>query len=153
VTSLRVALVEAALVLVVALAATSAARSLPDTWSLLSSQHNTYARLTDRDPNVVPGYDFLLPSSALRLFAHYATRGRRFYVQTREGPFIAGVDYPTAVRTLARYELLPAREVTDPHEADVVFSVGVDPALLGLRYQRIERARGSYAAAQVRRPR
>jgi hypothetical protein len=149
----RVALAEAAVLLVAVLAAASVIRTLPDTWSALTREHDTYASLSERDPNIVPGYDAVLPQSALKFFADHAKRGDRFYVQARPGPFMVGVDYPTAVRTLARYELLPAVEVDDPHDADVVFAVGLSPSVLGLRFERVDRKPGGYAVALVRRSR
>lgn len=139
------------MLLVLVLAASSTARTFSGTWSRLSREHQTYAALTKREPNVVPGYEAVLPGSALRFFAARARRGDRFFVQARPGTFIAGVDYPTAVRTLARYELLPAVEVEDPRRADLVLSVGTDPASLGLRYERIERGPDGAFAARVRR--
>jgi len=150
-TEIRVALAQAAILLFAVLAAVSIVRTLPDTWSYLSRQHDTYAPLTASDPNLVAGYDSLLPPGALTFFAERAKRGERFYVQARPGSFIAGVDYPTAVRTLARYELLPAVEVDDPRDADVVFSLGPSPSALGLRYERIDRDSRGYTAARVRR--
>jgi hypothetical protein len=148
---IRVALAQAALLLVAVLAAASVLRTLPGTWSYLSRQHDAFAPLTARDPNLVAGYDSLLPSAARTFFAERTKRGERFYVQARPGPFIAGVDYPTAVRTLARYELLPAVEVDDPRDADVVFSLGPSPSALGLRYERIDRDPRGYSAARVGR--
>jgi hypothetical protein len=149
----RIALGQAAVLLVAVLAAASVVRTLPDTWSALSRQHDTYAPLAKGDPNTVAGYDSLLPPSALTFFARHAGRGDRFYVQSRAGAFIVGVDYPTAVRTLARYELLPAVEVDDPVDADVILSVGLSPSALGLPLERIDREPGGYAAARVQRQR
>jgi hypothetical protein len=134
-----------------ALAAASIGRTIGDTWSFLSNQRSSYADLTRADPNVVPEFQALLPVTAANFFLAHVRRGDRFYLQVQEGPFIAGVDYPTAVRTFARFELLPAIAVTDPAQADVVLSVGADPRALGLDYVRIDRAGdGRYAAARVR---
>jgi hypothetical protein len=149
----RIAFGEAAVLLVAVLAATSVVRTLPETWSALSRQHDAYAPLSKRDLNSVAGYDAVLPQAALKFFAEHAERGDLFYVQARPGPFIAGVDYPTAVRALMRYELLPAVEVDDPRDGDIIFSVGASPSALGLRYETIDRGPGGYVAARVARSR
>ena len=149
----RLALTGGSVLAVVVLAAISTARTLPDTWDFLSSQHAAYADFTKTEPNLVPEFQSLLPASVAGFFSRRVHRGERFYVQVPEGPFIAGVDYPTAVRTFARYELLPAVEVFDPRAADVVLSIGADPNALGLAYARVERPPDDdrYAVARVRR--
>lgn len=146
-TACRIALVVAA----VAMAAVSSGYSLRQSWAYLIAQRTSYGSLTSTDPNLVPGFQSLLPRSVADFFRARMSRGERFYVQVPQGPFMPGVDYPTAVRTFARFELLPAIAVADPHEADVVLSVGVDPRRLGLRYRRIERADPRYAVARVDR--
>ena len=135
-----------------ALAAISFGATVGDTWDFLANQRESYADLTRDEPNVVPEFQTLLPVATVNFFSSRMRRGDRFYVQVAEGPFIAGVDYPTAVRTFARFELLPAVAVRDPREADVVLSVGADPADLGLEYTRVERTSDRrYAIARVRR--
>jgi hypothetical protein len=52
-----------------------------------------------------------------------------------------------------RYELLPAVEVDDPRDGDIIFSVGASPSALGLRYETIDRGPGGYVAARVARSR
>jgi hypothetical protein len=149
----RLALTGASVAAVVVLGVVSTAQTLPDTWNFLSSQHSAYADFTKTEPNLVPEFQSLLPASVAGFFAQRVHRGQRFYVQVPEGRFIAGVDYPTAVRTFARYELLPAVEVFDPRAADVVFSIGADPHALGLAYERIERPPDDdrYAVARIRK--
>ena len=100
-----------------ALAAFSTGLTFEGTWDFLQDQRDSYADLTAAEPNVVPEFQTLLPVSAVNFFSSRMRRSDRFYVQAAEGPFIAGVDYPTAVRTFARFELLPAVLVRDPaHE-------------------------------------
>ena len=135
-----------------ALAAFSTGWTLPDTWDFLTSQRESYVDLTDAEPNIVPEFQTLLPVAAVNFFSSRMRRGDRFYVHAAEGPFIAGVDYPTAVRTFARFELLPAVLVRDPQQADVVLAIGAEPAALGLAYTRVERSPDRrYAIARVRR--
>jgi hypothetical protein len=132
--------------------AISTGQTLPDTWDFLSDQRESYADLTAAEPNIVPEFQTLLPVSAVNFFSARMRRGDRFYVHAADGPFIAGVDYPTAVRTFARFQLLPAVLVRDPQEADVVLAIGTDPAGLELPLGRVERSPdGRYAIARVRR--
>jgi hypothetical protein len=141
-----------AVVAFLALAAFSTARTFDETWNFLASQRESYRDLTAAEPNIVPEFQTLLPVSAVNFFSSRMRRGDRFYVHAADGPFIAGVDYPTAVRTFARFQLLPAIAVRNPQAADVVLAIGAEPADLGLRYGRVERsADGRYAIARVRR--
>jgi hypothetical protein len=135
-----------------ALAAFSTGRSFDNTWDFLADQRESYRDLTAAEPNIVPEFQTLLPVAAVNFFSSRMRRGDRFYVHAADGPFIAGVDYPTAVRTFARFQLLPAVLVRDPHEADVVLAIGTDPADLGLRLGNVERSPdGRYAIARVER--
>jgi hypothetical protein len=135
-----------------ALAAISIGRTLGTTWDFLTDQHESYADLTGAEPNIVPEFQTLLPVSAVNFFSTRMRRGDRFYVHAAEGPFIAGVDYPTAVRTFARFQLLPAVLVRAPAEADVVLAIGADPTQLGLRLGEVARSPdGRYSFARVQR--
>jgi hypothetical protein len=150
--SARTWLAGAAVALVLVLAVVSTARGLPNTWDFLSSQRSAYADLTAAQPNLVPQFQALLPVQAAAFFQARMGHHDRYYVQVAPGTFFTGVDLPTAVRTFARYFLLPAVAVRDPHEADVVLSVGADPRALGLRYARVERdPSGRYTFARVAR--
>lgn len=141
-----------AVALFLALAAFSTARTYGETWNFLENQRESYADLTAAEPNIVPEFQTLLPVSAVNFFSARMRRGDRFYVHAAEGPFIAGVDYPTAVRTFARFQLLPAVLVRDPREADVVLAIGADPVRLGLRLRELARSPdGRYAFARVAR--
>ena len=129
----------------------STGRTFAEIWDFLAEQRESYADLTAAEPNVVPEFQSLLPVAAVNFFSSRMRRGDRFYVHAAEGPFIAGVDYPTAVRTFARFQLLPAIAVRDPQAADVVLAIGADPADLGLAYERVERSPdGRYSIARVR---
>jgi hypothetical protein len=135
-----------------ALAAFSTGRTFGKTWDFLANQRESYRDLTAVEPNIVPEFQTLLPVAAVNFFSARMRRGDRFYVHAAEGPFIAGVDYPTAVRTFARFQLLPAVLVRDPQDADVVLAIGADPAALGLRLGEVERSPdGRYTIARVTR--
>ena len=134
------------------LAAVSTGRTFDSTWDFLANQRESYAELTAAEPNVVPEFQTLLPVAAVNFFSSRMRRGDRFYVHAADGPFIAGVDYPTAVRTFARFQLLPAVLVRDPREADVVLGIGADPADAGAPVEKVERSPdGRYAVARVAR--
>jgi hypothetical protein len=142
----------AVVVCFLAVAAVSTGRTFDSTWSFLSSQRESYADLTAAEPNIVPEFQTLLPVAAVNFFSSRMRRGDRFYVHVAEGPFIAGVDYPTAVRTFARFQLLPAVHVRDPAQADVVLAIGADPADLDVPLEKVERSPdGRYAFARVAR--
>jgi hypothetical protein len=135
-----------------ALAAFSTGRTFEKTWDFLASQRESYRDLTAVEPNIVPEFQTLLPVAAVNFFSSRMRRGDRFYLHATEGTFIAGVDYPTAVRTFARFQLLPAVLVRDPQEAEVVLAIGADPAALGVPLGKVERSPdGRYAIARVER--
>lgn len=135
-----------------ALAAFSTGRTFDRTWDFMQDQRESYADLTAAEPNIVPEFQTLLPVAAVNFFSSRMRRDDRFYVHAAEGPFIAGVDYPTAVRTFARFQLLPAVLVRDPREADVILAIGADPAQLGLRLRDVARSPdGRYGIARVAR--
>jgi hypothetical protein len=133
-----------------ALASFSIGRTFQNTWSFLTSQRERYAHVTADQPNIVPEYQMLLPTTAGEFFSSRMRPGDRFYVHVGDGPFIAGVDYPTAVRTFARFQLLPAVLVEDPRQADVVLAIAADSTVLGVPLENSERSHdGRYAIARV----
>lgn len=141
-----------AVVAFLTLAALSTVRTFDRTWDFLASQRESYRDLTAAEPNIVPEFQTLLPVSAVNFFSARMRRGDRFYVHAADGPFIAGVDYPTAVRTFARFQLLPAVLVRDANEADVVLAIGADPAGANVPVEDVARSPdGRYAFARVAR--
>ena len=72
-------------------------------------------------------------------------------IAAKPGGFQAGVDRATASRIFARYYLLPAVQVEAPDDADVVFTIGVEPKSLGVPLARVQKfSGGNYYAARVR---
>jgi hypothetical protein len=141
----------AAAPVVAALALVSAAVTFPHAWSWASDERSSFEGLAS--PEIVFKYQQLLPEEAV-VFARARLQPKeRYYLLTRDaGTLFAGVSYPTAVRTFARYALLPAVQVQDPHAADAVVGVGADPAKLGLTYSKVEwDPTGSVVVAQVKR--
>lgn len=135
---------------VAVLAFISAAITFPHAWSWASDQRSSFEGLAS--PTIVFKYQQLLPQEAVA-FAQARLHPRdRYYVLAREGSLFAGVNYPTAVRTFARYALLPAIQVQDPHAADYVIGVGADPGTLGLKYSKVDWDRNTgVAVARVAR--
>lgn len=135
--------------LVVALG--SGINDFPVTWDWLSSQHDQFASLTPQERAQEPGTAQLLPVDAFDFFRSKLHDGDRYYIAAKRGGFETGVDRATASRIFARYYLLPAIQVDEPAEADVVFTVGVDPKSLGVPLARAQKfAGGDYYAARVR---
>jgi hypothetical protein len=122
-----------------------------NTWGWLSDQHAQFAGLTPRERVQEPGTAQLLPVDAFDFFRSKLRDGDRYYIAAKSGGFQTGVDRAQASRVFARYYLLPAVQVDDPAEADIVFTVGVHPKTLGVRLARVEKfADGNYFAARVR---
>lgn len=119
-----------------ALALASAAITFPHAWSWASDQRSSFDGLSS--PELVFKYQQLLPGPAVAFVEARLRPKDTYYVIAREGIVFAGVDYPTAVRTFARYALLPAVQVQDPRHADYVIAVGADPGKLGLTYSKVD---------------
>jgi hypothetical protein len=129
----------------------SGINDLPNTWNWLSKQHAEFARLSPAERAQEPGTAQLLPVDAFDFFRSKLHHGDRFYVAASHGGYETGVDRATASRIFGRFYLLPAVEVDNPSQADVVFTVGVSPRTLGVPLERIEKfAGGDYFAARVR---
>ena len=135
---------------VVALALASAGITFPHAWSWVSGERDSFVGLNS--PTLVFKYQELLPEEEV-VFAQQRLRPKeRYYVAARPGSLFAGVSYPTAVRTFARYALLPAVQVQDPQAVDAIVGVGVDPATLGLHYKKVDwDPNGGIVVAQVAR--
>jgi hypothetical protein len=97
-------------------------------------------------------YQQILPGPAVSFVQARLRPKDTYYVLAREGSLFAGVNYPTAVRTFARYALLPSVQVQDPRKADWVIGVGADPGALGLTYSKVDwDERDGVAVAKVAR--
>ena len=129
----------------------SGINDFPVTWDWLSGQHAQFAPLSARDRAQEPGTAQLLPVDAFDFFRSKLRDGDRYYIAAKPGGFEAGVDRATASRVFARYYLLPAIQVDDPAQADIVFTVGIDPKSFGVPLARVDKfADGNYYAARVR---
>ena len=129
----------------------SGINDFPVTWDWLSSQRAEFAHLSPAERRQEPGTAQLLPVEAFDFFRSKLHDGDRYYIAAKRGGFEAGVDRATASRIFARYYLLPAIQVDAADEADVVFTVGVDPKSLGVPLGRLQKfGGGNYYAARVR---
>jgi hypothetical protein len=139
----------AATALLVALG--SGINDFPVTWDWLSGQHAQFADLSPQERAREPGTAQLLPVDAFDFFRSKLHDGDRYYIAARRGGFQTGVDRATASRIFARYYLLPAVQVDAPEDADIVFTVGVDPKSLGVPLARAQKfSDGEYYVARVR---
>ncbi len=128
-------MIRAAVAVCAALALSSSALTLPDTWRWLADQREDLERLGPADRVQAPGFNNRLPVGGFDFFRANIRRGDRVYVLARPGTTVRGVDVPTGARTFARYYLLPAIVVERPEEATVVVGIGRDPDELGLDYR------------------
>jgi hypothetical protein len=129
-------LARAGAIAVAVLAFVSAAITFPQAWSWASDQRSSFEGLSS--PTLVFKYQQILPEEAVAFVDKRLQPRDRYYVLAKPGSLFAGVNYPTAVRTFARYALLPAVQVQDPRAADYVIGVGADPGTLGLKYAKVE---------------
>ena len=142
------AAVAAGAALVIALG--SGINDFPNTWNRLSSEHEEFAGFSSVERVQEPGTAQLLPVDAFDFFRSHVREGDRYYVAATSGGFQSGVDRATASRIFSRYYLLPAIQVDDPKQANVVFTIGVDPHTLGVRLDSVSKfAGGNYYAARV----
>ena len=135
---------------IAALALGSAAITFPQSWSWASNQRSSFEGLAS--PELVFKYQQILPAEAVSFAQARLHPKDTYYVLAHGGSLFAGVDYPTAVRTFARYALLPAVQVLDPRAADFIIGVGADPGKLGLKYSKVEwDPNGGFVVAKVAR--
>jgi len=128
----------AAAVAVAALAVLSSAITFGDSWSWASDQREAFSSVDVR-PAVVFSYQQLLPEEAVAFVRDRVRAKERYFLFAGGGgDVVLGVPRQAAARTFARYALLPAVQVADVRDADVVVAVGADPATLGVRFARVE---------------
>lgn len=113
---------------------------VPHSWRLMRSEHDRFASLSRSEKEQAFGTMLPLPMEIFAWYRNYLRPGDRYFVQVHPNAFGEFIDKPTAVRTVARLYLLPAVEVADLRQADVVVSFDADPAELHVRYSEQERS-------------
>jgi hypothetical protein len=132
----------------------SAQATVGDTWGFMRNQVDAYGDLSDVERARLPASAVGLQVAAFSFYRRHLRRGDRYYVHVGPGAVAPGappgVDAATAVRTFARFDLLPAILVDDPSRADLVLAYGGEPPDLGARYARIDQAgRTPYFVASI----
>jgi hypothetical protein len=117
-----------------ALLSWSIAKDVPHSWSLMRSQHASFAGYTRLQRDEAFGTQLPVPMDIFEWYRQYLRPGDRYFIQVQKGGFGRFIDKPTAVRTVAHLYLLPAIEATDLRHANVVLSFDSDPAQLHLHY-------------------
>lgn len=139
-----------------ALAAALAASALlggATTWRELGAIHDRWRDVPHADAARAPALRAGVDPRPFEAAAGRLARGDRYFVHTPPGDARVFVDEGTVVRTYAAYALLPAVQVADPADADVVVSYGAAPEDLRLPFSSVERLPGDVEAslARVRR--
>ncbi|HWE80885.1 MAG TPA: hypothetical protein VG265_04495 [Gaiellaceae bacterium] len=97
-------------------------------WHRIASDHNAFAALAPIDRLRAPATTIGVEGYTFDWYRNFLVKGDRFYVQVDNG------HNPFQVRLLAGYYLLPAVEVAEPSQANVIVSYYTDPNALGLHY-------------------
>jgi hypothetical protein len=133
------ALALAGAVVTAGLLALSLFKDVPRSWSVMRSEHDRFAAYTPLQRQESYGTALPLPMDIFEWYKLYLRPGDRYFIQVQPGAFGRFIDKQTAVRTVARLDLLPAIEAKDLRHASVVLSFDIDPALLHLHYSEQER--------------
>jgi hypothetical protein len=116
------------------LLAWSIAKDVPESWSVMRSEHERFAGYSQLQRDEAFGTQLPLPMDIFEWYRQYLRPGDRYFIQIQNGAFGRFIDKETAVRTVAHLYLLPAIEASDLQHANVVLSFDSDPANLHLRY-------------------
>ena len=116
------------------LLAWSIAKDVPESWSVMRSEHERFAGYSQLQRDEAFGTQLPLPMDIFEWYRQYLRPGDRYFIQIQNGAFGRFIDKETAVRTVAHLYLLPAIEAPDLQHANVVLSFDSDPANLHLRY-------------------
>jgi hypothetical protein len=81
-----------------------------------------------------PGDALPLPMDRFDFYRRWLRDGDRYWLNVEPSGYSSNLDLPAAVRSLARFYLLPAVQVSSLDEADVVLSWDMDPGLLHRRF-------------------
>ena len=123
-----------------ALAAGSAALRYESIWDHLGEERARDEALTEEERARAPLTAIPLNPDVFEFWRAFLRPGDRVYFHVLESGFSSFVDLPTVVAAAGRFWLLPAVQVEDVADANVVVSWERDPAELGLRFAEQHRA-------------
>lgn len=124
----------AAFGLALLLLAGSSIRGVRTTWQVVRAESAAYAPLSREERDLVFITRMGMPAGLFEWYRGQLRRGDRYYVHGAPGGFGQFADLRTTVRAIGRLHFLPAVEVDDPAEADVIVTWQADPSELGLTY-------------------
>jgi hypothetical protein len=134
----RLALLAAAVTCV--LAAGSAALRYDSIWDHLGEHRARDEALTEVEREKAQVTAIPLNPDVFEFWRAFLRPGDRVYFHVLESGFSTFVDLPTVVAAAGRFWLLPAIQVEDVADANVVVSWERDPAELGVRFAEQHRA-------------
>jgi hypothetical protein len=117
-----------------AVALASAWHSGGHVWRELGAQRVVYGGYSDVQRERAPLAQIPLPTGIFDFFRENVRPGDRVYFQVRKAPFSDFFTLPQIISAAGRYDLLPARQVTDLRDATVVVSWLADPKRLPARF-------------------
>ncbi len=109
------------------LLAWSIAKDVPQSWSVMRSEHERFAGYSRLQRDEAFGTQLPLPMDIFEWYRQYLRPSDRYFIQVQNGGFGRFIDKETAVRTVAHLYLLPAIEARDLQHANVVLSFDSDP--------------------------
>lgn len=125
---------------VVLLLVCSIAFGLPEALRAMRDAYEAAAGLSDLQREQAYGAAVPLNMEIFDFYKRQLRQDDRYYMQVLNGPFSTFADKRTVVTKVGNLYLLPALQVQDPRQADVILSFDEDPATLGLRYSEQLRA-------------
>ena len=105
------------------------------TLDVVRAETAAYAPLSGEERKLVFIERMGLPAGLFQWYREQLRRGDRYYLHGAPGGFGQFADLRTTVRAVGRLYFLPAVEVDDPAEANVIVTWGADPSELGLEFQ------------------
>jgi hypothetical protein len=128
-----------AAVVVLAVGIASAAKTFGGSWEILGGMHASGAAMSAEAQSHAPGDALPLPMDRFDHYRAWLRSGDRYWLDVNQTGFGRFLDLPHAVAAVARFYLLPAVQVADVADANVVLSWDTDPGRLGLRFSESRR--------------
>lgn len=116
----------------------------------LRSIHEQYAPVSAYDAARTASGWWGFDARAFDFYRAHLRRQDRYFVQTPAGSPWGTIDQGTAVRQYAAFWLVPAVQVEEPSQANVVLSYGADPSALGVKFASVAHISGRLDIAVAR---